>query len=207
MPNWVYNTITIDGKAEEVKLFIEKATTPRLWGEDDEVKLGEPEFSFWNFVAPPQEAIDSGEYFAKNGFGPNGSYGDTENNWYNWNIANWGTKWDACRAEIEEIEEMDNGLSNVSIRFETAWGQPEEVFRAMTKQHPSLSFFFDYEEEQGWGGEYMCENGELTIVRQWSIPESHADIMNIGRSDCGCEQGTDEKYWYADCPREVVSNE
>jgi Ferredoxin-like domain in Api92-like protein len=201
MPNWVYNSISIDGKTEDLKLFLEKATKPRLWGEDNEVKLGEPQFSFWNFIAPPQEAIDSGEYFAENGFDSNGSYGDTENNWYNWNIANWGTKWDSRETEIEDIELGNNDWSNVVIRFQTAWGQPEEVFRAMVEQHPNLYFSFDYEGEEGWGGEYESENNKLSVIRQWNIPESHADIMNIGRTDCRCEYGADEKYWYADCPR------
>ena len=74
MPNWVSNWVSVQGKKEDVERFIEKAQQPRPTGINEET--GELEYSsdeqeslsFWNFVAPPEEAVKSGEYFGTRGF-------------------------------------------------------------------------------------------------------------------------------------------
>ena len=38
-------------------------------------------------------------------------------NWYDWSVANWGTKWNAVRAAIEELPGADGAHE---IRFDTA---------------------------------------------------------------------------------------
>ena len=40
--------------------------------------------------------------------------------WYNWSIHNWGTKWDACNSHIESDDE-----DYIFITFDTAWSPPE----------------------------------------------------------------------------------
>jgi len=39
--------------------------------------------------------------------------------WYDWNVANWGTKWDI---ELEGIERMDD--NSISAFFDSAWSPP-----------------------------------------------------------------------------------
>ena len=48
---------------------------------------------------------------------------DEENNWYNWSIDNWGTKWDVSPEQLE-IEDDDDGMSTVSTNFDSAWSPP-----------------------------------------------------------------------------------
>jgi hypothetical protein len=57
--------------------------------------------------------------------------------WYSWALTNWGTKWNACRAEID-----DSGIEYgyIEITFETAWCAPEPVSRMMIKLFPKLKF-------------------------------------------------------------------
>ena len=62
--------------------------------------------------------------------------------WYDWSIANWSTKWDAYEAEIENLEKGE-----MEVRFETAWAPPEKWFARICKDYPKLSFELKYEEE------------------------------------------------------------
>lgn len=200
MPNWVYSSVNITGKTEDLKNFITKSTRPRPY----EDKMGEEEFSFWNFVAPPQDIVDSGEYFGVRGFIDGEEKGNTENNWYEWNCREWGTKWDACDAYIE----LDKGETSITLSYSTAWSIPEPAMGAMVEQHPELRFEFWCEEEQGWGANFVGENGELSETESWDIPNSHSDYVARDREDsCICSFYDDEEDWYEDCPRTDGSGE
>ena len=196
MPNWVYNSLTIYGKSEELQAFLTKATEPRPY-EDGLSEIRE--FSFWNFIAPPEDKLD--EYFSINGYVDGESKGNTEYNWYNWNNENWGTKWDANDQFISEVEDSKSrGTLKVKISYNTAWGIPDPVMRVMVEQHRELSFYFYCEEEQGWGSKFVGENGDLEEVESWDIPNSHADYVARDNEDgCLCSYSDDEEDWYDDC--------
>lgn len=206
MPNWVYNNITVEGKPEDIKSFMAKATKPYTtnytpWNEEEPSEQLRDEFSFWNFVAPDQEYLN--EYFETNGSKPDGNggfikTGDSPLNWYNWNIANWGTKWDAGDIQIDE----EPGGSKTTISFSTAWDKPEPVFFAMVDQHPELQFTFRWMEEQGWGGEAVGIDGQFQTKREWDIPNSHEEYVALEEEEqCNCHASDDPDYWYDDCPK------
>jgi len=207
MPNWVYNSVSVSGTKETIEAFYDKAIAPHPETFDEAtgkvVYTENPEFSFWNFVAPPKEAVESGEYFGTHGWADGEKKGDTPTNWYNWNNDNWNTKWDACDAYAETTINKD-GSADISISYNTAWSIPEPVMEAMVKQHPELTFSFSCEEEQGWGAEYSGTEGELVEVKSWDIPDSHADYVERDNEDgCICSHYDDEDDWYSDCPRET----
>jgi hypothetical protein len=134
--------------------------------------------SFLNFIKPLDTEMDW--------------YNDR--GWYDWNIEHWGTKWDADSASFED------NPGTLNYWFNTAWAPPEPVFREMARQYPELSFAIRCEEEQGWGFEYIAENGELIETKSWDIPETHAE--KIERSGfCYCE-GEPEFRPFSDCPKE-----
>jgi len=56
-------------------------------------------------------------------------------NWYDWSVKNWGTKWDAADGEMTLV---DGGKRGVGV-FLTAWSPPIEFFNAAT----DLGFSFD----------------------------------------------------------------
>jgi hypothetical protein len=123
--------------------------------------------------------------------------------WYDWNVREWGTKWDACDSSFDDNTE-DKG-PNLYYSFNTAWSIPEQVYKAITEQHPELDFEFYCEEEQGWGAEYKSTTDEdgsrlLELVKEWDIPDSHQDYVDRDRT-CNCENDDDQDYWYDDCPR------
>jgi hypothetical protein len=52
---------------------------------------------------------------------------DIGDDWYEWSITNWGTKWDITGGYYDE-DDMDTDYTRLSMSFETAWGPPEEIY-------------------------------------------------------------------------------
>jgi hypothetical protein len=113
--------------------------------------------------------------------------------WYEWNNANWGTKWDCSNAVFD---------GNNSWEFDTPWGPPIEAINHLARQFPTLTFTLRYMEEQGWGGVHEWSDGEGCETESWDIPESHADNVKTGR-DCQCSYEDDLEYLYDDCPKKL----
>ena len=68
--------------------------------------------------------------------------GKTDDRWYSWRLANWGTKWDCYDLTIDE-DELPNGFT---AEFTTAWSPPEEVHSAISEQFDDLSVSWFYDE-------------------------------------------------------------
>jgi len=82
------------------------------------------------------------EYKAKFGF----------SDWYGWQSANWGTKWNASSC-------IDLGDG---VEFETAWSTPFEVLVLLSEKYPEVTINVKYADEDfGYNvGEYTLLNGE-----------------------------------------------
>lgn len=86
--------------------------------------------------------------------------------WYDWCNLYWGTKWDAGDAEYDEEEQ--------TIRFDTAWAPPEQIFAKMQEDFPDAKFSIHSEEETGWFNEYETkEDGKIhqTISGEYTYKE------------------------------------
>lgn len=195
MPNWVYNHVAISGPRKVLERFIEVA------GQDNYLLKSRNEidgtFSYSNFIIPPKNKLD--EYNETNGWKDGKRVGDTEYNWYNWNIRNWGVKWDAGSPELE-----DEG-HQVVLRWESPWSVPEPVLHKMIEKFPKLQFDGRSEEEQGWGCNWYGEGGQSSFT-YWDIPGSHADYANPEgyneEHSCICHTyyEDDPTEWFGDCP-------
>ena len=50
------------------------------------------------------------------------------NNWYNWSVRNWGTKWDAVRTEVlSHTPGSADSPTILVLRFDTAWTAPHRL--------------------------------------------------------------------------------
>lgn len=78
-------------------------------------------------------------------------YGDR--NWYDWNIANWGTKWNSGDTTRK---------SDKSVYFETAWEQPLPVLIALSEKFPTEKIRIRVAGESSgeYSGSYYLLNGE-----------------------------------------------
>jgi hypothetical protein len=185
MPNWVYNGLTIEGSPDSVKKLMEQMNTPFVrvhdnWNvktqqmEKQQVTYPNPVFAFWNIVKPANmEAYDGPQPKTEN-FEQAMRF--ESDHWYDWNVRNWGTKWDVAVSSVETnpdtyMEDTVNGENHVVYyNFETAWSRPMPALLNLSSQYPDLLFTLSYEEETGWGGE--CE-----LLRGKVISESEYDNM------------------------------
>lgn len=128
MPNWCVNILNVTGEEAAVQKFVEDAKCDL--GKDNQV------LSFQNIVPVPDDILDRP-------YDPFGRWAQ---------IVLWGTKWDACLAEFEEI---DNEW--VEYTFDTAWSPPIPFLIRASEKHPSVEFSMKYEEE----GMEIC--GRVTV--------------------------------------------
>ena len=206
MPNWVSNSVRVTGSKEDLQRFAEQAgrsytrkyqeLTPDgvVWVEGE----AKEDLSFWNFIKPDDSILD--EYWSdqRQDLPIEERLKHNTNHWYDWNIRNWGVKWDASGVFFEEW------AFELAYDFDTPWGFPEPVMRAMVEQYPTLQFHIRFLEEQGWGGEAFGMNGEFSITDEWDITLTHEEqMLHIGY--CHCEEANefDIEYLYDDCPKKM----
>jgi len=115
---------------------------------------------------------------------------DKDVDWYDWNVSNWGTKWDVSDVETNHSE------GELVYSFSTAWSAPMPVIEKLMAD-PKLRIVLFYEEEQGWGGQLIMENSVISEHQMWDIPSKHAEAMSRPSAYCYCI-GNDEQY-YEDC--------
>lgn len=74
--------------------------------------------------------------------------------WYNWNIKNWGTKWN-----ISEVEKE----SNNTFTFVTAWNGVPKLMLEISNQNPDIEFEYEYaDEDTSYNcASYKFKNGEV----------------------------------------------
>ena len=94
---------------------------------------------------------------------------DQDANWYEWNIENWGTKWDVNVNEgyLQRID--DNTLS---ISFDTAWGPPTKFYDFLFEQGWDVVARY-YEPGVGFIGEY-----DNTVDDSWDLDFDNEETID-----------------------------
>ena len=145
MPNWCSNTLTIKHDDPAMLQRIRDAIpTENLFG------------AF--FPTPPEllEEVPVGEDFMERSKKREQEnlekFGYTD--WYNWNIQNWGTKWDTSVLTLN-----DDQPDMLNISFDTAWGPPGVFFEKMTDLGFDIEAHY-LEEGMGFVGKYTSEDGD-----------------------------------------------
>ena len=66
--------------------------------------------------------------------------GKNDDRWYDWNIFNWGTKWEVSGVECDHWDG-----NSFECEFETAWSPPEGIYYASRQLFPDVdvSWFYD----------------------------------------------------------------
>ena len=112
MPNWCLNnaTITHDDPAKLNELL-------------DAFKRGE---LMEHFLPTPRDPEDPTKLL---GAGIPVTIGG--NDWYNWRVANWGTKWDVGGEDAY----YSNNPEGLVLSFDTAWSPPVEFYSFLKDEH------------------------------------------------------------------------
>jgi len=216
MPDWCRNSLTIEGSKEliaDVKRILNRpfVASTYLWNattgkmEFSETIYSNPVFAFHNIYNHIQDGVSDEAYLKPADF----ARATTEiesfsgNNWYDWNMRNWGCKWDVGVPDGEEeyadtdneTELTDESETFLAYRFNTPiqdygpWGPPIEAIIKLSTLYPTLSLNLSYEDEEtGSGGQVTLLNGSLTVIEVYDNKcggcES-LDTMEYCDNDCG----------------------
>jgi hypothetical protein len=150
MPNHVYSSLSIAGKREELEK-IRDDIHERV--EEDGKKLSIP-FSFNKIIPMPSHIFRGSLSKAEED-----KYGK-ENCWYQWSLANWGTKWNAYEqpGEPPDIETGSNAVkfikgedttSLITYTFSTAWSPVPMIIETLSEKYPEALFRYTFVDEGG----------------------------------------------------------
>jgi hypothetical protein len=208
MPNWVYNGLTIEGNPELINDLVRQMNKPFVklhdnWNpqtgkmEVSQTTYPNPVFAFHNIWNHRQENIDDLEYVKQSDHSlpMKEQLQFKGNNWYDWNVRNWGTKWDVAVSDDEKYPDtyMEGPTPNgenlvVYYNFNTAWSPAFPALEKLSAQYPSLLFTLSYEEETGWGGECEFLRGEMISQSEYENKCRDCDSENTldyCENDCG----------------------
>ena len=109
-------------------------------------------FSFEKMIPTPPELLD----------------GD---GWYDWRVANWGTKWDVGGEGLEA--ELINETT-VQLSFDSAWNPPLYFYQHLEENHGFTVTASWFEGGMGFAGEFY--DGEMQHY-EWSNLEEAKEVI------------------------------
>jgi len=170
MPNHITNIITYNGDRKHIEKMLEAIKI-------DELGIGTVDF---NKIIPMPDYVYKGNLGRKE----RELYGNK--NWYDWSIANWGTKWNSYGYQ----EGFDYSQTDC-LSFQTAWAAPHPVIQKLSEMFPDVEFTHEWADEDiGYNcGRHKYFGGECT---EEFYPESEFEgikfatrIMEIDPQDYG----------------------
>ena len=144
MPNWCMNTLTITGKPKDLsRLMKQVEITPSEETDDHSAQA----FSCHKVIPQPANV-----------------------DWYSWNTANWGSKWD-CNSVQRDEGQWEEG--KLIYYFDTAWSPVNPVIEALSKEHKKLLLTYTYfETGSDYWGEHEYKSGKELSEEGGSLSEA-----------------------------------
>jgi len=154
MPNWTSNRICVEGEENDLRAFLEAVKwQDELFDFNRIIPMPEilrhtgsgrreidgKQVKSWYIVKPWHKDFpgqkEEVRLFTPEEEAELAAIGHRD--WYSWSTANWGTKWNALRVEIDDAS---IAYGSVEITFETAWCAPVPVLQKMVELFPGLTF-------------------------------------------------------------------
>ena len=149
MPNWCNNNFSISGSTETIQDLWESAQ--KTGGLLSAVRPL-PEILEGTTSPTPADIdpVQQRTMIAQTGY----------DNWYDWQVANWGTKWDVSIEGLEFIDNKD-GTASISGWFDSAWSPPIQAYEQMADDFDSCVIECSYHEPgMDFAGFWSSENGD-----------------------------------------------
>jgi len=183
MPNHCNNNLIVEGSPARVRDFArDHYRQPDNWKPLDEPAKEHKTTLDFSFSVP---------------YPPLHEREDLEQGWYDWQIGNWGTKWNAYDIMpetfpqvLKEIEETDG----LTYSFDTAWSPPVEWMLEAAKKYPHLTFTLTYEEPGMCFAGYFKTKGDKTIAEN-HLSDYHTELLNEAESKLLEDEATQEDGW------------
>lgn len=178
MPNWCNNTVTISHEDPAMIERVRKAFNEgRLLDE---------------FIPVPQELRDAVANFATNEAMME-KYGYSS--WYDFCVAEWGTKWDVG---ADGQEAIDNDVNTLSLNFDSAWAPPTVAYERLVEMgfkilayyyEPGMCFCGKWEDGDDDYYEYSDMTSEEVAA---TIPDDLDECFGISESMAEWESEQEE---------------
>ena len=187
MPNWCNNNISISGPTDTIK---------QLWEDANREDGG-----LLSAMAPQPEDMF------------HGNLGEKERkeceeqgipNWYDWQVANWGTKWDVSTEGLAFTDNGD-GTAEISGWFDSAWSPPIEAYQTFCDDMDGVYLDAWYEE------------GGMDFAGHWSSEgdDDHLDdissyarrVVENNESGCDLYDQLDSHFDITEARREYIEEE
>ena len=124
----------------DVRVYIDHTNKARI---DDMENIFSNDYPF-NMIIPIPDHIFRGNL----GQDEREKYG--KDNWYDWCIANWNTKWDAYNVSVQRLSD-----TSLYVTMETAWNPPIPIFKKLVELGFEVSAYYL---DEGWNyiGQFEC---------------------------------------------------
>lgn len=160
MPNWCNNTITLTGPKEKITAIYAKA-------KKDDALLQQ--------LKPMPEALDGTTSPAPKE-GKVQPLVDGFDNWYDWRVQNWGTKWDV---DMEGLELSDDGTT-ITGWFDSAWAPPIHAYEYFLTANEDCSInSYYYEGGMDFAGQWEDFADAEVTPSEFTADEMEDSTMGI----------------------------
>ena len=155
MPNWCYNKVTLTHENPD------KVDELRIWLTERE-QQEDPEYNLFNHLYPRPKSEDD--------------------NWYDWNVTHWGTKWDVSMLDFW----TEDGA--IIITYDTAWSPPLAFYSHLEDAHGFNVVAYYHEEGMTFCGKYEDGSEETYDYGEWignldelqeNVPEDIYEYANL----------------------------
>jgi len=161
MPNWCNNTIRLTGPKEKIKSIFDKAK------ESNE---------FLQQLHPMPKELEGTTSPAPTDGEPQPLV-DGHDNWYDWRVENWGTKWDVDMDGLELVENDDS--ATIQGWFDSAWAPPTGAYGYFLANNEDCSIHsYFYEGGMDFAGEW--DDGSDTTINPSEYTADQMEDPNGG---------------------------
>jgi len=192
MPNWCNNVVEVRGPNKIVKSLVDhkfdfqkihpcpadlNITAGREGADEDEAQK----------VLVAKEKANLKKYGYKN--------------WYDWNVANWGTKWDVG-GDDGLTQKLD--ANTLEASFDSAWAPPTQAYEKLIElgfhikayyDEPGMAFcgVWEGDTENGFFDDYCEYSGETSETVREAIGEELDDFWGISENMAQWEEENAEE--------------
>jgi len=160
MPNWCNNTITLTGPKEKITAIYAKA-------KKDDALLQQ--------LKPMPDALEGTTSPAPKE-GKAQPLVDGFDNWYDWRVQNWGTKWDV---DMEGLELSDDGTT-ITGWFDSAWSPPIHAYEYFLTDNEDCSInSYYYEGGMDFAGQWEDFADAEVTPSEFTADEMEDSTMGI----------------------------
>lgn len=176
MPNWCANSCRLTAPQDN----------PMMGKILDELKKGQDAKWFQAVKPVPQPLVDAeasqAHRLSEEGQTLVEQFGHS--NWYDYCVAEWGTKWEAT------IDRYEQDGDSIIVYFDTAWAPPDGIFAAMEEAGIKVEAayceqgigFMGYRKD---GVDYLCDMPEYEEDEDGSTTEAYYEAIDKVWEDAG----------------------